>query len=218
MATYRRKRKISRLTVARIEVGLLFTFLISIGFLSGKLYAKLISKSEVEVVTETKTIVQRIGVPIYKVASPPEKSEVHYFDIPLSHSLQDYIYEICNDEEVPVTLVLALIEHESKFNPDTVSSTDDYGLMQINACNHEYLEKAYRTSDYLDPYQNVFCGTKIIGKLIRKYEGDYHKALMAYNMGEAGARKCWHEGKYTSKYSRAIMELKAEYEEELNEQ
>ena len=42
---------------------------------------------------------------------------------------------MCADEGVPVTLVLAMIEHESRFNPEVVSSTDDYGLMQINEVN-----------------------------------------------------------------------------------
>ena len=135
------------------------------------------------------------------------------FDIPLSDSLQRYIYEVCADEGVPVTLVLAMIEHESRFNPEVVSSTDDYGLMQINEVNHEWLEEDFRCADMLNPYQNVFCGIKIIAKYIEKYEDDYGKALMAYNMGDYGARKAWQNGVTSTNYSTSILELMQKYEE-----
>ena len=134
------------------------------------------------------------------------------YDIPLSDSLQRYIYEICAEKSVPVTLALAMIEHESGFNPEVVSSTNDYGLMQINAVNHDWLEEQYRTADFLNPYQNTFCGITIIGGYIEKY-GDYGKALMAYNMGDYGAQKAWESGVTNTNYSSTILELMQEYEE-----
>ena len=67
----------------------------------------------------------------------------------------------------------------------------------------------------LNPYQNVFCGVKIIGSYIEKYE-DLHKVLMAYNMGEYGAKKLWGDGYESSSYSRKILELMAEYEQEVS--
>lgn len=94
---------------------------------------------------------------------------------------------------------MAMIEHESQFNPEIVSSTDDYGLMQINSINHEQLEEKYRTANMLDPYQNVYCGIKIIGSYIEKYT-DYGNALMAYNMGEYGAKKAWENGVQSTSY------------------
>ena len=67
----------------------------------------------------------------------------------------------------------------------------------------------------LDPYQNVFCGVKMIGSYIKAYDGDYNKALMAYNMGEYGTKKAWESGiKYTS-YSESILNLMSEYEQEV---
>ena len=62
-----------------------------------------------------------------------------------------------------------MIDQESKFNPEVVSKTGDYGLMQINTINHEWLAEEYRTADMLDPYQNVFCGIKVIGSYIQNY-------------------------------------------------
>lgn len=161
---------------------------------------------------KTVTITETVEVPAHESDDLPQNAEVFLFDIPLSDSLQRYIYEICADENVPVTLALAIIEHESGFNPEVISSTDDYGLMQINAVNHEWLEEKYRIADFLNPYQNAFCGITIIGSYIEKYD-DYGKALMAYNMGDYGAQKAWESGITSTDYSIAILDLMQEYEE-----
>ena len=158
---------------------------------------------------KTVTVTETIEVPAHESENLPQDAEVFLFDIPLSDSLQRYIYEICADEGVPVTLALAMIEHESGFNPEVISSTDDYGLMQLNAINHEWLE------DFLNPYQNAFCGITIIGSYIEKY-GDYGKALMAYNMGDYGAQKAWENGVTSSSYSTTILDLMQKYEEVLH--
>lgn len=163
---------------------------------------------------KTVTVTKTIEVPVHETDGLPQETEVFLFDVPLSDSLQRYIYEICADEGVPVTLALAMIEHESEFNPEVVSSTNDYGLMQINAINHEWLEEKYRTADFLNPYQNAFCGITIIGSYIEKY-GDYGKALMAYSMGNYGAQKAWENGVTSTAYSTKILGLMDEYEEVL---
>ncbi|MDR0820910.1 MAG: transglycosylase SLT domain-containing protein [Oscillospiraceae bacterium] len=165
---------------------------------------------------KTLTVTKTVEVPVYKSAMLTDTSEVFLYDVPLSDSLQRYIYEICADEGVPVTMVLAMIEHESGFNPEVVSSTDDYGLMQINAINHERLEDKYRCANMTDPYQNIFCGVSIIGSYLERYEGDYTKALMAYNMGDYGARKAWDSGITSTRYSERILSLMAKYEEVSN--
>ena len=165
--------------------------------------------------TDTVTVTKAVEVPVYSTDKLPETSDIFYFDVPLSHSLQRYIYEICADENVPVTLVYAMIEHESQFNPEIVSKTDDYGLMQINEVNHTWLNEEYRCADMLDPYQNVFCGVKIIGEYVNRYDGDLTKALMAYNMGDYGARKAWENGVKEITYSNTILGLMQNYEEVL---
>lgn len=166
---------------------------------------------------DTVTVYKYKSAPEYKTNELPKTVSNYYFDVPLSHSLQDFIYEICADEEVPITLILAMIETESNFNPEIISSTNDYGLLQINKVNHEWLRKSYRIADMLNPYQNVFCGIKIIGTYVKKYNGDINKALMAYNMGDYGAKKAWQNGIISTKYSLKIMELKDKYEVMLND-
>ena len=209
MATGRRetKKHINRLKIVRIEVTALFLFLILVGLVIGLIIGKVTNKPTIE------TVYQTVEVPSYQKDELPGDTEVYYFDVPLSHSLQNFIYEICADEKVPVALVMAMIEHESGFDPEVVSDTADCGLMQINEINYEWLEEEYRCADMTNPYQNVFCGVKIIGQLIEKYEGDYGKALMCYNMGEYGAKKAWNNGIDSSSYSRKILNLYEKYEE-----
>lgn len=133
-------------------------------------------------------------------------AEPTYYDIPLSKELQLYTYTRCVDYGIPehYELVLAMMWQESNYTPDIVSATDDYGIMQINACNHEWLSDLLGTTNFLDVYQNIDAGTYIISKMLLKY-GDEHKALMAYNMGENGAALNWDAGIYTSSYSREII-------------
>ena len=203
-----KSKRINRNKLMKVYAYGILLLLVVIGLLIGLIIGRSTDMVETEIVTETITV----EVPVYEADKLPEVGEVMYFDVPISHSLQRYIYEICADEGVPVSLVMAMIEHESRFNPEVVSSTDDYGLMQINETNHVWLEEDYRCADMLNPYQNVFCGIKIIAKYIEKYE-DYGKALMAYNMGNYGAQKAWKNGVTSIAYSEEILSLMKEYEE-----
>lgn len=175
------------------------------------LFGRFLAPAKIETVAKTVTV----EVPTYTERTIPSETDVTYLDIPLSHNLQRYITDICSDEGVPVALVYAMIEHESQFDEEAVSGTNDYGLMQINSINSEYLEKEYKVTDLLNPYQNVFCGVKVIGSYLTKYEGNCNKALMAYNMGDYGAQKAWLDGIESSSYSRTILALMSEYEQEL---
>lgn len=133
-------------------------------------------------------------------------AEPTYYDIPLSKDLQLYTYNKCVEYGVPehYELVLAMMWQESNYTADLVSSTDDYGIMQINSCNHSWLVDLLGPTDFLDASDNINAGVYVISKLLIKY-GDEHKALMAYNMGEHGASLNWQAGNYTSNYSRGVV-------------
>ena len=188
MATQCRNAKINRNKRMKLYANMILVLLVLIGGVLGFFLAKLTTPPQ-----ETITVTKTVEVPAYKSNVLVDTADVFLFDVPLSDSLQRYIYEICADENVPVTLVMAMIEHESGFDPEAVSPTDDYGLMQINAVNHEWLKEEYRCADMMNPYQNVFCGISIISSYIDKY-GELDKALMAYNMGNYGAQKAWKNG------------------------
>lgn len=210
MATQCRNAKINRNKRMKLYANMILVLLVLIGGVLGFFLAKLTTPPQ-----ETITVTKTVEVPAYKSNVLVDTADVFLFDVPLSDSLQRYIYEICADENVPVTLVMAMIEHESGFDPEAVSPTDDYGLMQINAANHEWLKEEYRCADMMNPYQNVFCGISIISSYIDKY-GELDKALMAYNMGNYGAQKAWKNGVTSIAYSEEILSLMKEYEEVSN--
>lgn len=107
-------------------------------------------------------------------------------------------------------LVLAVIEQESSFRPGVVSG-DDYGLMQINKINHDWLNEKYGITNFLDPYQNAFCGITMLSEYYHKYQ-NVNKALMAYNIGEFGARALWEDGVFTTSYTEKVKEKRIKYE------
>lgn len=133
-------------------------------------------------------------------------AEPTYYDIPLSKDLQLYTYNKCVEYGIPdhYELVLAMMWQESNYTANLISSTDDYGIMQINSCNHSWLVDLLGPTDFLDASDNINAGVYVISKLLIEY-GDEHKALMAYNMGEHGASLNWDAGIYTSKYSRGVV-------------
>lgn len=133
-------------------------------------------------------------------------TEPTYYDIPLSKDLQLYTYNKCVEYGIPdhYELVLAIMWQESNYTADIISSTNDYGIMQINSCNHSWLVDLLGPTNFLDASDNINAGVYIISKLLIKYS-DEHKALMSYNMGERGASLNWQAGNYTSEYSRGVV-------------
>ncbi len=168
--------------------------------------------------TETSAFVPRdtVQIPSYTVSATPVKVEtetpiisteptIPYYDVPLSAELQEYIWLLSQEYEVPCELIYALIETESSFRSNVVSGTNDYGLMQINKINHEWLSDELGISDFLDPEQNILAGCYILSGHLRATEGDIVLALMRYNCGATGARRLWSQGIYSTKYTDKVM-------------
>lgn len=134
-------------------------------------------------------------------------SDFHPVDCTLDVDVQEFIYYLSEGYDIDFHFIMAVIEKESSYQADCISKTNDYGLMQINKCNHEWLSEALGITDFLDPYENVMAGTYKFYTLFQEYGNDTHKVLMAYNMGSNSAKKLWNKGITSSKYSRAIVEI-----------
>ena len=120
----------------------------------------------------------------------------------LAYDLQELMQDQCERYGVPYALALAIAEVETHFDPDAVSPTNDYGLMQINQVNHEWLRGL--GMDPLTHAGNIEAGLYMIGNYLNRY-GDTEMALMAYNNGPNGARKLWDAGVYQTDYTRKVM-------------
>ena len=137
--------------------------------------------------------------------------------LPLSKDIALYTIYKARENGLDPDLIFCIIWRESNFNPNEIgrnsNGTYDYGLMQINSSNFSFLsQKVGITSmdDLLDPYKNIDCGIYYIASYMRKY-GDMNKALMCYNLGEAGAQNKWKQGIYYSSYSKSIIERMGQY-------
>ena len=112
------------------------------------------------------------------------------------------------DEE----LIRAVIQVESAWKRDAVSSKGAMGLMQLMPRTAAMLG----VDDAFDPGQNIEGGVKYLAQLTDKYKGDVEMALAAYNAGPsrvdaAGGIPPFQE---TQRYVQNVMALYHRYREE----
>jgi soluble lytic murein transglycosylase-like protein len=134
------------------------------------------------------------------------------YDIPLSYDLQEFTYEYSIEQGVDPVMVLAIMDCESEFQEDKVSPYGDYGIMQINECNHKYITDSLGEIDFLDAKQNIKAGIFFLSGIC-KNNTDPNKILMVYNMSGSVAQELWDEGRESTAYSRGIIKDMEEIKE-----
>ena len=129
-----------------------------------------------------------------------DEIEPLYYDVPLSHEMQDYLRQLCNKREIPVELALAFMTVENRqFDPAAISSTNDYGLFQLNIGNHEYIKTQIGDIDFLSEAGNINAGTYWISRYYPRIK-NIEKVALCYHHGEGNV------GNRTStEYSRAVL-------------
>ena len=145
-------------------------------------------------------------VPItYRVCASvkADKPAKVYRDIPLSHALQDVADRACEEYGILPDVLYAVMKVESGYKVDAQNGSC-YGLMQIHTINMEYLSSNIGTTDLTDPEQNIQAGAFILGGYLEKYS--LTDSLMAYNLGEGGAKRLWKQGIHETGYTRKVLE------------
>lgn len=135
-------------------------------------------------------------------------------DIPLSDEIQKYAYAKCIENGIDYSVFLGLMRHESTFNPNAISKSEDYGLCQINKVNHDWMRDVFGSDwDPMDPYDSIDASTFMLRNLIDSYSdvNSYNRLLMSYNFGHNGAAKHFAQGTNSSAYSRQIMAYAEDY-------
>lgn len=86
--------------------------------------------------------------------------------------------------DLPRGVMLRLVRVESNYNPRAVSHRAAYGLAQVRVPTARIFEPGVTAERLLaDPALNLDLGARYLKRLLRRYDGDLHTALRAYNAG-----------------------------------
>lgn len=146
----------------------------------------------------------------------PDTSKKIFESEELSAELQWYAKDLCDENDIPLEIFMALMYRESCYTPSLISSDGhDYGLCQIRDINHEWISEEIGVTNFLDAKQNMQASMFMLKVAMSYYDDTWHEILMTYNGGPGYAKRLFSQGIYSSHYSRAIMEKARElgYEE-----
>ncbi len=100
----------------------------------------------------------------------------------------ELIYDVAVRHSINPHLVAALIHVESSFNPRAVSRKGAVGLMQLlPATARRFGLKSKK--DLFNPEKNIEAGIRYLSWLNKRFSGDVHKILAAYNAGEGAVER-----------------------------
>ena len=126
---------------------------------------------------------------IYNVggSTNPHAADLHWLaERHDRHSKYDQIIErYAGKYNVDATLVRAVIQIESDFNPQCVSHKGARGLMQLMP----ETARRYGVSRIHDPEQNIHGGVQYLAYLMGLFREDLPRVLAAYNAGEGAVLK-----------------------------
>ncbi len=128
------------------------------------------------------------ATPDYLTTTPQTLARLRLKDSPkVSRNLskkrgeyEDLIRDTASRYRLHPELLHAVVQTESAYNPEAVSSAGAAGLMQLMPDT----ARRYGVRDVWDPKQNVVGGASYLRDLLDMFDNDLRLALAAYNAGE----------------------------------
>jgi soluble lytic murein transglycosylase-like protein len=113
--------------------------------------------------------------------------------------------------DVDFSLIKAVIQAESNFDPEAVSKKGAKGLMQIMPGNFQSLA----VQDPFNPAQNIMGGVKYLQELLKRYENKLPLVLAAYNAGPEAVDQYREIPPFeeTQNYVRKVMRLYKQFKD-----
>ena len=168
---------------------------------------------------ETETAADKMHTEIKPQETPKSsqcEKKVVYFDVPLPHELQDFIFAECEKYNIAPAIIIAMIERESNYRPDAIGDNgNSFGLMQVQPKWHEERMRRLGCMDLLNPYENIKVAIDFIIEL-RNINSELAWVLMAYNGGQAHADKHGFAGTM-SNYAAYVINRARELQQSIEE-
>ena len=170
-----------------------------------------LEETKIELQEIPKETIEETHVDTSLETTPEMTEEVKpvFYDVKCPADIQEFMYETCLDYGVPFQVGMTIGHIESRGywnNSGKISSTNDYGYMQINKVNMDDLyekfhkegeskEEFLRAMQY-DDKRNIKCSIYLLSKICDMYEpNDFENILGTYN----GWKK-WREKKISREY------------------
>lgn len=99
----------------------------------------------------------------------------------------NYIYTHATKNNVDPAIMAAMAFAESTFNPNAVSRRNAQGLYQIVPST--FRQFADEGDDPFDPESSTKVAARYLAYLLKRYKGDYERALAAYNWGPSNVNR-----------------------------
>lgn len=130
---------------------------------------------------------------------------------------KDYVFEKSLQNGVDPYIVFGIIYNESRYQEDAThlnaNGTTDYGLMQINEVNFEYLHNTIgieSMDELLNPYKNIDSGIELL-RYHTDLANDSQIGLIGFQSGAGTMAKLVNSGIYETDVQQQVLGYASEY-------
>lgn len=147
-----------------------------------------------------------------------DKQDTPLLSADLDATTQWAIYDVCDRDNQLFCTVMAIAWKESLYQTDIIGDGgDSIGMMQINTrWNTDRMERLSVT-DLTDPVQSAMVAVDLLRELAETFDSGVSDlpTLMAYNMGQTGAKRAMDAGTYETTYTQEVIAMLQTYLQEM---